>query len=89
MSTTAPPTTQTYYDRFSENYEAERHHGYHRMIDELELQLIRQYGRSQSDLYPVGPYWSGGGPHGADVTAPIPMTEYANPLYKGCASRGA
>jgi len=24
------------------SYEAERHHGYHRMIDELELQLIRQ-----------------------------------------------
>jgi len=53
MSTTAPPTTQTYYDRFSETYEAERHHGYHRMIDELELQLIRQYGRGR-DVFEHG-----------------------------------
>ena len=53
MSTTASPTTQTYYDRFSETYEAERHHGYHRMIDELELQLIRQYGRGR-DVFEAG-----------------------------------
>ena len=53
MSTTAPPTTQTYYDRFSATYEAQRHHGYHRMIDELELQLIRQYGRGR-DVFEAG-----------------------------------
>jgi SAM-dependent methyltransferase len=53
MSTTTPPTTQTYYDRFSSTYEAERHHGYHRMIDELELQLIRQYGRGR-DVFEAG-----------------------------------
>jgi SAM-dependent methyltransferase len=53
MSTMAPPTTQTYYDRFSSTYEAERHHGYHRLIDELELQLIRQYG-SGRDVFEAG-----------------------------------
>jgi SAM-dependent methyltransferase len=55
MSTFAPspPTTQTYYDRFSETYEAERHHGYHRLIDELELQLIRRYGAGR-DVFEAG-----------------------------------
>jgi ubiquinone/menaquinone biosynthesis C-methylase UbiE len=53
MSTTAAPTTQTYYDRFSTTYEAERHHGYHRLIDELELQLIRQYGKGR-DVFEAG-----------------------------------
>ncbi|HXI54841.1 MAG: hypothetical protein QOI66_1001 [Myxococcales bacterium] len=44
MSTSAAPTTQSYYDRFSTIYEKERHHGYHRLIDELELDLVRRYG---------------------------------------------
>ncbi|HVZ88960.1 MAG TPA: methyltransferase domain-containing protein [Polyangia bacterium] len=38
------PTTQDYYDRFAAGYEAERHHGYHRLIDELELDLVRRFG---------------------------------------------
>ncbi len=50
--------------------------------------LIRQYGRDQGDVYPVGPYFEGG-VYGADVTVPIPSSEFANPLYTGCASRGA
>ena len=53
MSSAAPPSTQTYYDRFSATYEAERHHGYHQLIDELELQLIRQYGRGR-DVFEAG-----------------------------------
>ena len=53
MSTVAPPSTQTYYDRFSATYEAERHHGYHQLIDELELQLIRQYGKGR-DVFEAG-----------------------------------
>ena len=52
-TTTAPPTTQTYYDRFSTTYEAQRHHGYHRLIDELELQLIRRYGEGR-DVFEAG-----------------------------------
>ncbi len=40
----SPATTQDYYDRFSENYERERHHGYHRLIDDLEIDLVRRHG---------------------------------------------
>ncbi len=49
----APPTTQDYYDRFAANYEAQRHHGYHKLIDELELGLIRRYG-SGRDVFEAG-----------------------------------
>lgn len=51
MST--PPSTQTYYDRFAAGYEAERHHGYHRLIDELELELVRRYGAGK-DIFEAG-----------------------------------
>jgi len=34
---------QSYYDEFAAGYERERHHGYHKMIDELELGFIRRY----------------------------------------------
>jgi SAM-dependent methyltransferase len=47
------PTTQDYYDRFSAGYEAERHHGYHRLIDELELELVRKYGAGL-DVFEAG-----------------------------------
>ncbi len=47
------PTTQTYYDRFAAGYEAERHHGYHRLIDELELDLVRKYGAGR-DVFEAG-----------------------------------
>jgi ubiquinone/menaquinone biosynthesis C-methylase UbiE len=43
-------STQSYYDRFSETYERERHHGYHRLIDELELELVRRYGQGRDVL---------------------------------------
>jgi ubiquinone/menaquinone biosynthesis C-methylase UbiE len=46
----SPPTTQTYYDRFAATYERERHLGYHRLIDELELGLIRRYGAGRDVL---------------------------------------
>ncbi len=49
----AAPTTQTYYDRFSRTYEDHRHHGYHRMIDSLELDLIRRFGRGR-DVFEAG-----------------------------------
>jgi ubiquinone/menaquinone biosynthesis C-methylase UbiE len=55
-ATQAPASTsatQTYYDRFSETYEKERHHGYHRLIDELELDLVRRYGAGR-DVFEAG-----------------------------------
>jgi ubiquinone/menaquinone biosynthesis C-methylase UbiE len=42
--------TQGYYDRFSASYERERHHGYHRLIDDLELELVRRYGTGRDIL---------------------------------------
>ena len=36
---------QHYYDEFSATYEQHRHHGYHVLIDELELAAARQYCR--------------------------------------------
>ena len=47
------PSTQEYYDRFSETYDNERHRGYHRMIDELELDLVRRYGAGK-DVFEAG-----------------------------------
>lgn len=43
-------STQKYYDRFSETYERERHHGYHRLIDELEIELVQRYGAGRDVL---------------------------------------
>jgi SAM-dependent methyltransferase len=49
----AAPTTQDYYDRFSSTYEAARHEGYHKLIDELELGLVRRYGTGL-DVFEAG-----------------------------------
>jgi ubiquinone/menaquinone biosynthesis C-methylase UbiE len=43
-------STQQYYDRFAHTYERERHQGYHKLIDELELDLIRRYGTGRDVL---------------------------------------
>ncbi len=53
MTTSQPDTTQSYYDRFSETYERERHHGYHQLIDDLESELITKYG-SGGDVFEAG-----------------------------------
>jgi hypothetical protein len=52
--------------------------------------LIRQYGRTPSDVYPSGSYRGGSGVYGSDITAPIPASERAfNPQFTGCKNRGA
>jgi SAM-dependent methyltransferase len=48
-----PPSTQEYYDRFADGYERERHHGYHRLVDDLELDLVRRHG-SGRDVFEAG-----------------------------------
>jgi ubiquinone/menaquinone biosynthesis C-methylase UbiE len=42
--------TKTYYDDFSGWYENERHHGYHAMIDELELDVLRPLAKDRKAL---------------------------------------
>jgi hypothetical protein len=55
--------------------------------------LLRKYGsyaafQHQDDVYPTGVYTAPGvGVYGSDVTAPIPASEYLNPLYHGCKNR--
>jgi SAM-dependent methyltransferase len=39
--------TRRYYDTFSESYERERHHGYHAMIDRLEIDAVAPFLRGR------------------------------------------
>jgi hypothetical protein len=48
--------------------------------------LIRQYGRSQDAVFPVGPY-KNNGTFGTDVNIAIPSTENGNPNFRGCLDR--
>jgi hypothetical protein len=50
--------------------------------------LIRQYGRSQATLFPVGVF-AEGGTYGTDVNLPIPQAERNNPNFNGCLDRNA
>lgn len=50
--------------------------------------LIRQYGRSQENVFPDGPFHKGG-VHGTDVNFSIPDAEFTNPNYHGCLDRNA
>lgn len=48
--------------------------------------LIRQYGRTQDQVFPTGPYWRQvGGVYGNDVAFPVPFTEVNNTLYSPAA----
>ena len=50
--------------------------------------LVRQYGRKQTQVFPVGPYFKGG-VYGDDVNFPVPFEERNNPEFKGCLDRNA
>ena len=45
--------------------------------------LVRQYGRSQAQVFPSGAYLKGG-TYGTAVVFPLPIEERNNPNYKGC-----
>src|SRR5215467_12745514 len=44
---------RTYYDDFAGWYERERHLPYHRMLDDLEVELVERYARDK-DVLEVG-----------------------------------
>lgn len=48
--------------------------------------LMRQYGRTQDNVFPVGA-WFKGGTYGNDVNLPMVDTELTNPNFKGCIDR--
>ncbi|MCR4341331.1 MAG: hypothetical protein NUW01_15745 [Gemmatimonadaceae bacterium] len=50
--------------------------------------LIRQYGRTESQVFPTGPYFKGG-EYGTDVNLIIPFDEKNNPNFQGCLDRNA
>ncbi|KAA3607032.1 MAG: class I SAM-dependent methyltransferase [Calditrichaeota bacterium] len=43
-----------YYDAFSESYEVERHKGYHKMLDDLETQIVYKYLKESSNVLELG-----------------------------------
>ena len=52
--------------------------------------LIRQYGRSQDQVFPTGAFHKNGGPpYGTDVNLPVTDNENTNPNFKGCIDRNA
>jgi hypothetical protein len=50
--------------------------------------LVRQYTRSQANVFPVGTFFKGG-TYGTDVNFPVHVDETNNPEFKGCADRNA
>jgi starch-binding outer membrane protein, SusD/RagB family len=50
--------------------------------------LIRQYGRTQDNVFPVGVHYKGG-TYGTDVNLPVVTAEENNPNFKGCTDRNA
>ena len=50
--------------------------------------LIRQYGRTQDNVFPVGSLFKGG-VYGTDVNLPMVDSELTNPNFKGCFDRSA
>lgn len=50
--------------------------------------LIRQYGRTQDNVFPVGNYYKGG-VYGSVINFPIPPAELPNGLFTGCIDRAA
>jgi hypothetical protein len=50
--------------------------------------LVRQYGRTQDQVFPIGRYLKGGN-YGTDVNIPAPIEEENNPNFSGCFDRNA
>ena len=50
--------------------------------------LIRQYGRTEEQVFPSGVFFKGG-TYGTDVNFPVPSSEQVNPLFSSCLDRKA
>jgi hypothetical protein len=51
--------------------------------------MIRQYGRTQDQVFPTGIFFKSQTPYGTDVNFPVTVDEYNNPDFKGCLDRKA
>lgn len=50
--------------------------------------LIRQYGRTQAQVFPMGQFFKGG-TYGSDVNFPVTVDEQNNPAFTACLDRNA
>lgn len=50
--------------------------------------LVRQYGRTDDQVFPTGNYFKGG-KYGTDENFPVPSSEQVNPLFTSCLDRKA
>jgi hypothetical protein len=50
--------------------------------------IIRQYGRTQDNVFPTGAFFKGGN-YGTDVNFPVHVDEQNNPAFTGCTNRSA
>jgi hypothetical protein len=48
-----------------------------------ERRLMRQYKRTEDQVFPTGAYFKGG-TYGHSIQLPVPTSELANPQYNGC-----
>ncbi len=48
--------------------------------------LVRQYGRTQANVFPSGQFFKGG-QYGTDVNFPVTVDEQNNPAFTGCIDR--
>jgi hypothetical protein len=51
--------------------------------------LVRQYGRSQENVFPTGTFFKTRQPYGTDVNFPVTRDELNNPDFKECIDRRA
>jgi hypothetical protein len=51
-------------------------------LNDMRRQL-RQYGRTEAQVYPTGPYFKGG-TYGNSLMLPVPNSEGPNPQFHGC-----
>ena len=51
--------------------------------------LVRQYGRTQTAVFPQGTFFKTNVPYGTDVNFPVTTDELNNPEFKGCIDRNA
>ena len=50
--------------------------------------LVRQYKRTDAQVFPTGPYFKGGS-YGTDENFPVPSSEQVNPNFSACLDRNA
>jgi hypothetical protein len=53
-----------------------------------ERRQVRQYGRTQDQVFPVGSFFKGAS-YGTDVNFPVTDNEKTNPQFAGCIDRKA